>query len=196
MRMEKFDLKNKLDYYYELDAEAWGDLESVLIKLSLSSKEYFLKENEICRHIAFLSSGYLRAYKWDDKGEDKTIYFNFIEKAPIVSNFTSFINQTPSTTNIQAITDCEMLMVTRKDLYQLYDKHSAIDRIGRLMAEQNYLWALERIEAFQSKQAKERYKDWIEKYPQLIRNIPDKYIASCLGVTNTSFSRLKKDALK
>lgn len=190
------NLENTLKSYTNLSKEVLSDLKKFIIPQKLSKKNFFLREDETCSKMAFVEEGFLRAFEYDEKGNDKTIYFNFLEKNPIVCSFASFIDNVPSTISIQALTDCELLVISKQDLYSLYEKHQSMERLGRIIAEQNYLSALNRIRDFQYKSAKKRYQEIIELYPQLIHNVASQYISSYLGVTKHSLSRIKKDCLK
>ncbi|HRN41617.1 MAG TPA: Crp/Fnr family transcriptional regulator [Vicingus sp.] len=190
------NLKETLNKYVNLPEEVFSDLKEVITPQKLSKKGFFLKEDEICSKMAFVEKGFLRAFEYDEKGNEKTIYFNFLEKNPIICSFASFIDNTPSTISIQALTDCELLVIFKQDLYSLYEKHPSMERLGRIIAEQNYLSALNRIRDFQYKSAKKRYQEIIELYPQLIQNVSSHHISSYLGVTKHSLSRIKKDCLK
>ena len=190
------NLETILNNYTNLSKEVLSDLKEVSIPQKLSKKDFFLKEDEICSKMAFVEEGFLRAFEYDEKGNEKTMYFNFLEKNPIVCSFASFIDNTPSTISIRALTDCKLLVISKQDLYSLYEKHPSMERLGRIIAEQNYLSALNRIRDFQYKSSTERYQEIIELYPQLIHNVASHYISSYLGVTKHSLSRIKNDYLK
>ena len=189
------EFSEEISKYVHLTNEAWKDIEKVLFIVNLNSKEFLLKEDEYCDKLCFLLNGYLRAYKIDNNGDEKTLYFNFTGRNRFVSDFQSFITQKKSNTFIQAITESELITIKREDLYSLYDKHPTIERLGRLVAEQNYLASLERIESLQNMTAKERYNKIFVNYPNLFLNVPNKYIASYLGVDSKYLSRIKKNVI-
>jgi len=186
-----YSLKTILDFYSKVSEEGWNELYPHLQEEKLKNKSFYIKAGKICSRIGFIKSGFCRAY-YDGQSEDpKTVYFNFVERNPIVSDFESFITKKPSLISIQAITDCEIISISRDNLYKLYDKHPSIERLGRVLAEKHYLDSLERIKISHA-DAKTRYKSLLDKYPQLIQNVPANMIASYLDITEWSLSRIKK----
>lgn len=184
-------LKAILNSYSKISEGAWADLSKLLVPEILKKKTPFVKEGEICSKIGFIKSGICRAY-YTKEEELQTVYFNFIERNPIVSDFESFITKKPSLFTIEAIIDCEIISISRSNLYSLYDEHPSIERLGRVLAEKHYLDSLERIRSSHS-DATTRYKLLLEKYPQLIQYVPANMIASYLDITEFSLSRIKKE---
>lgn len=185
-------LKATLNLYSTVSEEGWNELYPHLIEEKLKSKSFYIKAGKVCSRIGFIKSGFCRAY-YKGKNEDpKTVYFNFVERNPIVSDFESFITKQPSLFSIETITDCEIISISRSSLYKLYDDHPSIERLGRVLAEKHYLDSLERIRTFQT-DAKSRYIYLLDKYPQLIQNVPANMIASYLDITEFSLSRIKKE---
>lgn len=187
--------RNILHSYCSISDLAWKELSESLKSEKVKKKSFYVKSGRVCTKIGFLQSGFFRAYYQTDAGIEKTVYFNFLNRNPIVSDFESFISKKSSRFNIQAITDCEVLSISTDDLYKLYDRHSTIEKLGRLIAEKHYLDSLERIRSFQN-DAKTRYILIQEKYPELIQNIPANMIASYLEITESSLSRLKREIYK
>lgn len=157
--------------------------------------DMFATPDKVCKHIAFLTSGIARVYHLHD-GKEITDYFNTTFRNQFVSSFVSFLKQQPSREYVEILTDAQMLLVDYNDLEKLYGKFKSIERLGRLMAERNYLLALERIESLQYRNATERYESFLKLYPQLINQIPNHYIASYLGVTPESLSRIRKNLVR
>ncbi|NER14373.1 cyclic nucleotide-binding domain-containing protein [Leptobacterium flavescens] len=153
--------------------------------------EFFATPSKVCHHVGFLLSGIFRVYHL---GQDKEItdYFNTTERNPLISSFSSFLTQTPGNDYVEAIEDSEIIMISGSNLQKLYDRFKSFERFGRILAEKNYVLALERIESLQYHSATQRYESFLQLYPQLINRIPNYYIASYLGVTPESLSRIRK----
>ncbi len=173
----------------DTDIEALYDR---MTSLDIAKGEYWLREGQVSSHIGFLISGVMRVYHLANDKE-YTSYFNFGQRNPFVSSFTSFTKRIASQENIHAITDCSMIVISHADLEHLYETHPAIDRLGRKMAEYNYMLALERIYSLQHRSAAERYNELLSIYPQLVNMVPHHYIASYLGITPESLSRIRKE---
>lgn len=153
--------------------------------------EFFSTPDSVCRHIGFLQTGIFRVYHLNEDKE-VTDYFNTGDRNPFVSSFKSFLTQATQAVYVEAITDATIVTISYTDLQELYIEFKSLERIGRLLAEKNYLLALERIEALQYHSAGQRYEAFLKQYPLLINQIPHHYIASYLGVTPESLSRIRK----
>src|SRR6185503_18854812 len=110
-----------------------------------------------------------------------------------VADFSSFLTRKPARENIHALEDCELALISQKDLEKLYSESFAFQKLGRLIAEYNYVLAVERIYSLQHESALERYNHLLEIYPNLINRVPHHYIASYLGITPESLSRIRKE---
>ena len=166
-------------------------ISEALLRKSISKGEYFVNEGQVCRYVGVLVKGIARVY-YIHKGKAFTSYFNTEERNPFLCAFASFLQQSTSREAVQALEDCQLLVLSHKALYQLYHDHPDFERFGRLMAEQNYIWAMERIHDLQNLDAYENYQKFLELYPGLINRIPHHYVASYLGVTPESLSRIRK----
>ena len=163
-------------------------------RVNFKKGEYFATPDLTCVHLAVLQSGIFRAYHIHD-GKEVTDYFNTTVRNPLVSSFASFLSQQTAKEYVQALTDSELLLISYESLQELYVDYKSFERLGRLLAEKNYLMALERIESLQYHSATDRYAAFLKQYPMLINQIPHHYIASYLGVTPESLSRIRKNSL-
>lgn len=165
-------------------------LSPLLQTQSLPKGAHFLSLGQTCDRIAFLTAGILRAY-YPFGEREVTTYFNFLPRNPIVSGFSSFITQQPSTEALQALEDCELLYLSYDHLQDLYRASQNFERLGRIMMEQNYLASVKRIRSYQTQSAADRYQHLLRKYPNLLNQVPHHYIASYLGITPESLSRIR-----
>lgn len=157
---------------------------------SLLKKELLVKEGEHCNKIYFYQEGYFRFYYVDQAGREITSDFLF---APgFISSYTSFLTERRSLINVQAMNDIEMLELDKNDLFELYKSNHNVERIGRLMAEQVLLAYEEHLFLVLNQPADMRYKILLEKYPKYVREIPLQYIASFLGITQETLSRIRR----
>lgn len=140
------------------------------------------------RKILFLESGILRGYKIAD-GKDYT--HHFYTPNWFATDFESFLTNNPSSLFIESLTQVHYLEIDKVVLYKLYENHHQVEKLGRIIAEKAYLATVEKMSDLQMLDLKERYKNLIRKNPQLFTDVPQKHIASYLGVSEQSLSRVK-----
>ncbi len=172
-----------------LSDEEWQAAYPLIEARRLKKNEFFVHEGEIAQYIAFTQNGYLRVYYNHDGDEitrDISPLHSFVTALP------SFISQTPSFEIIQAITDCELLVIHRDKLEKLYNSYINWQKVGRRVMEEMFVDTQYRIYAFITQTAEIRYKKMMEQFPDIFLYVPLQYIASYLGITSQSLSRLRK----
>jgi CRP-like cAMP-binding protein len=172
---------------------ALDDLQDAVKERTLKRKEYFLRQGEICRSIGFIKSGYVRLYYLLD-GDDITKDFNFENN--FCGSHASFSMVAPSGFNIVAMEDVTIEEISRTDLYALYDKYKSFERLGRLVMERMFDRKERRESAFLQDDAERRYSDLLIQYPGITQRVPLKYIASYLGLTAETVSRLRAKGVR
>jgi CRP-like cAMP-binding protein len=159
-------------------------------RLHARKYEVLLNAGEVSGHAYFICRGCLRTFFLNEKGEEKTRYIAFENK--FVSAFASFITQAPSSECVQALEDSELLKIRRADFYGLVDSDAVFAKLYRESLEQSQVFATWRLETMIGMTAKERYKNLLERMPQVISRLSNKHVASFLGITQESLSRLKR----
>ncbi len=183
------DLKQFVSQFAHLSQEEWEAVMPFIETRNLKKNEYFVREGEIARYISFTKSGYLRVYYNHDGDEitrDISPLHSFVTALP------SYISQTPSYEIIQAITDCELFVIYHDNLELLYDSYSNWQRVGRRVIEEMFVQTQSRIYAFITQPAEVRYKEMMKQFPDIFQHVPLQYIASYLGITSQSLSRLRR----
>jgi CRP-like cAMP-binding protein len=160
----------------------------------LRKKQYFLQEGEVCKHTGFIVKGAMRQYSVDDRGVEHIVHL-FIENY-WASDRESTIMLTPSKYNIEAWEDTELLVITRADMLELMDKIPALVEMIRLMDERNAIANQRRLSSTISNTAEKRYEEFAKNHPQFIQRFPQHLIASFLGITKETLSRIRKQTLK
>ncbi|MDX9694424.1 MAG: Crp/Fnr family transcriptional regulator [Bacteroidales bacterium] len=169
-----------------------NDLKSIDGKidfLNLKKNQVFINQGDIADRIAFTNKGYLRVYYFFDGEEitrDITPLHSFATALP------SFISKKPSYEIISAITDCELITISRENLEFLYSNYPKWERLGRRIMEEMFVESQRRIYSFITETAEIRYKKLLKQYPEMIHDVPLKYIADFLGIKLQSLSRLRK----
>lgn len=164
-------------------------LENKVEIIQLKKNQIFINEGDIADKIAFTNKGYLRVYynfDGDEITRDITPLHTFATALP------SFISQKPSFEVISAITDCELITICRTDLEYLYSNYPKWERLGRRIIEEMFVESQRRVYSFITETAETRYKKIVKQYPDMIRDVPLKYIADFLGIKLQSLSRLRK----
>ncbi|HLC83709.1 MAG TPA: Crp/Fnr family transcriptional regulator [Bacteroidia bacterium] len=141
-----------------------------------------------CKTIYFINKGLARIYYFKD-GVDITESFAFENN--IIARVESLFTGKPSRKAIQILEDAEIVAINSTLLFKLYDKFPEIERLFRLIFEAAYVGTVERIEGIQFHSAEERYKALMKEAPDVLKRVPLKYIASYLGITQVSLSRIR-----
>lgn len=175
----------------EIDRETFTKFYHYFKPKSVKRNEFLLMEGEVCRFNFFVNKGCLRIFSINEKGQELTRYFAFESK--FGTALTSFIEKKPSFEFIQAIERSEILMISRPDFYYLVNTVPEVNFIYRDILEMAYITSQKRIYDFQGQNALERL-NWLMKYqPKILSRLSNKVVASYLGVTPYTLSRLKKE---
>jgi len=184
-------IKAYLDQMATISQLDWDFFMSKLQHRVIPKKTVFLKINEIENHISFIESGVVRLFIPKENPE-KEITFGFSFKNQFVSAYDSFLTQTPSAYQLQALTETTILSITYDDLQAVYKKTQIGNLIGRLTAERLFLLKSKREQNLLNLTAEERYMKLFKERPELLKVIPLKYISSYIGVTAQALSRIRK----
>jgi CRP-like cAMP-binding protein len=184
-------IKAYLDQIATISNSDWQFFMSKLERREIPKKTIFLKLNAIEGHISFIESGVVRLFIPKEDTE-KEITFGFSFKNQFVSAYDSFLTQTPSAYQLQALTNTTILSITYKDLQDIYNNTQIGNLIGRLTAERLFLLKSKREQNLLNLSAEERYLSLFKERPELLKVIPLKYISSYIGVTPQALSRIRK----
>jgi len=159
--------------------------------LEIKKDGYYLEAGKIARQFGFITDGIARVCYYNNKGEEITKYF--IEENNILVDLTSFDNEIPSTAYVQALTDCRLIVFSRQDWKELLNTIVGWDAIVHKIISKSLLQKIERISPLVAQDATTRYLKFLKIYPTAANRIPLSYIASYLGVTQSSLSRIRKN---
>jgi CRP/FNR family transcriptional regulator, anaerobic regulatory protein len=157
-------------------------------------KQYVLQEGDVCNQLNFIVRGCLRLYKVDDKGNIHIL--QFAAENWWLSNIGSFHERTPSELNIDALEDTMVLQISHENLLLLYTNAPKFDRIFRVLIENSFVSLQKRLLHNISSTAEERYNSFMQSYADLTQRLPQKQIASFLGITPEFLSRLRNKQTK
>jgi CRP-like cAMP-binding protein len=182
------DLKNFLAQYVDLPP---AEMEAVVQKFNsktLIKYGYLLRQGAVCKDLVFVRKGCLRMY-YVQEDVEVSVWFAFPQSSAI--EMYSFISGRPSNYFIQAIEDSEVLYLPKAALNKLYLQQPKLQEMMRRFWEDVILHLIDRFTALQTDSAEKRYLDLLEK-PAYLESIPQKYLASFIGVTPTSLSRIRR----
>ena len=141
-----------------------------------------------CRTIYFINRGLARIYYFKDKTD---ITESFAFENQIVARVDSLFSGKPSRKGIQMLEDSEVVAINATQLFRLYNDFPDIERLFRKIFEAGYVDTVNRLESLQFHSAEERYRDLLDTSPDILKRVPLKFIASYLGITPVSLSRIR-----
>jgi len=184
-------IKLYLEKIAPISSSDWDFFISKLQRRIITKKSVFVKANQIENYISFIESGIVRLFIPKENPE-KEITFGFCFKDQFVSAYDSFLTQSPSNYQLQALTDTTLLSISYKDLQSVYKSTQIGNLVGRLTAEDLFLIKSKREQNLLNLNAEERYLKLFKERPKLLKSVPLKYISSYIGVTAQALSRIRK----
>jgi len=185
--LEKFITK-----YVNLSEAELEDITNKFKSKLVKKNDYLLRQGDTCKDLVFVQKGCLRLYYLKDDIE-VSVWFAFEQSSAI--EIYSFISENPSGYFLQAIEDSEVLCLSKSALNKLYQNQPKMQEMMRNFWEDVILNLINRFTALQKDSAEKRYLDLLNK-PSYLETIPQKYLASFIGVTPTSLSRIRKRIIK
>lgn len=174
--------------FVSLNSEEREKIVSISNELSIKKNEELQPIGHTCKTIYFVKSGMLRICYLKD-GVDITESFE--PENSIVARAESLFAGIPSKKAIQAVEDSELVAINASKLFELFEKQPKIERLFRKIIEQQYVKTIHRIESLQFNSPEERYKMLVHDQPDVLKRVPLKHIASYLGITQVSLSRIR-----
>ena len=152
------------------------------------------EEGKIPQYLYFVVSGYMRLFHYDANGDEITSHINC--PPGFITSYSNFINQTKATENVECITECELLRITKGNLDLITSKSEAFKDFSIWVFQQSIAYNENRSKELATLSAEQRYQNLIDNYPHIIHNVPLQYIASFLGMNSKSLSRIRKQLIK
>jgi CRP-like cAMP-binding protein len=151
-------------------------------------------EGRIPQYLYFVVSGYMRLFHYNDNGNEITSHINC--PPGFITSYFNFINQTKANENVECITQCELLRITRNNLDLLTSKSETFKNFSIWVFQQSIVYNENRSKELATLTAEQRYLKLIDNYPHIIHNVPLQYIASFLGMNSKSLSRIRRQMIK
>lgn len=165
-------------------------LSGIIKEKKLARGEHLLLKGQTCEIMSFVESGLLRCYQVKD---DKEVCTWFMREGELTTSVDSFYGQIPSQENIQAIEPTHIYYISHKELEYIYDHYLEFNYNGRVLTQHYYRLSEWRAYSIRMQTAEERYQYLLDNHPELIKRVPDKYLASYLGMDPSTLSRAKRN---
>ena len=190
MLLPLFEILNDIE---QIDHELKNLLQKSFEEQTIPKGKLLLYEGDVCKSLWFLSSGILRSFH---NIGDKEITSRIMFTGHIVISAGSFFTQTPATESIEALTDCTLMRLDFEKLQQIYKRFPAFNYHTRLITEQYFFHQEQRLYMLRKHDALAKYKYFLENYSFILKDIPQKYIASFLDMTPETLSRTRNKLRK
>ncbi len=188
--MNSFDiLLQTLKQITTLESEEEVLFQNAFKSFSLPKNEFFLQSTEVNTKLGFLCKGLVRYFVFKNE-EEATL--EFTKEGEFVADYGSFISKQPSIQNIQALEDCEFLVIDYDELQKLYKVSKNANLLGRIIIEHRFIIMVNQLLTAHQYNPEDRYRYFLEHYKDLVQRIPQYLIASYVGVKPQSLSRIRK----
>jgi CRP-like cAMP-binding protein len=164
-------------------------IKSYLTPKKIRKKQYLLQEGDICKSLAFVEKGMLREYLVDDAGEH---IIQFAIEGWTIADLLSFLTSEPATYNIDAIEDCELVIISKSAHEELLLKEPKYETYMRHLMTNAYVALQKRLTSFISSPVEDQYTSFTRMYPNIVQRVPQHMIASYMGLTPETLSRVRK----
>lgn len=184
------NLRSAFESLVPLSDQEWALLGGAFTERVVESRTVITSEGEIEKEVYFISSGLARLF-YKTKDNDQITAFIFCENM-FASCLESFIRQQPSTQNLETLENCTLLVLTKDKLDALYEQVPKIHVIMRKVMEARFVASQQLLSSYILAGPKERYELFALHYPHLVQRVPQYLLASFLGITPVSLSRIRK----
>jgi CRP-like cAMP-binding protein len=157
----------------------------------LRKRQYLLQEGDVCKYQAFVEKGILRSYTVDEKGAEHIL--QFASEGWWMADLSSYITGEPSLFNMHALEDVELLLLSKPHWDQLMQTVPRFERYFRILIQNNLIATQKRLMQSLTELAEEKYIKFTQTYPACVQRVPQHMIASYLGVSRETVSRLRKN---
>lgn len=184
-------LKEGIEAHVSLTDEEWELCKNSFRPKRMLKRQFLLQEGDVCRELAFVEKGALYSYSVDSKGNQHVIRFAF--EGWWMANLQSFFTRQPTRLNIEVLEDSELLMLDRQNHEKLLEEIPAYERYHRIILQNAYIALQQRVENALGLTAEEKYARLLEQNPEFMNRVPLNLVASYLGVSPETLSRVRSD---
>lgn len=185
-------LHQKINGVIPVSQEAFTYFKSLFVRKKLRKRQYFLQAGDVCRYQAFVEGGLLRSYNMDAKGNEHVLQFAL--EGWWVADLSSYLTSEPSFLQIDALEDADLLLLSRPHWEEAMKKVPALEHYFRIILQNHLVATQKRLLQSLAETAEEKYNRFLQTYPEAVQRLPQQQIASYLGITRETLSRIRKKA--
>jgi CRP-like cAMP-binding protein len=173
--------------------EEFGFIERGFVQKTMKKKQFLLHEGTVCKYMAFIVKGAMRQYSIDDKGNEHIVRFGV--EGWWMSDRESLSRDIPSKYNIDALENCDLLVATNEQLNKVKEESLLFLKMAHFLDTRHSIASQNRIQSSLNFTAEEKVLELMNNYPSFLRRFPQNMLASYLGLTPETFSRIRKRVL-
>jgi len=181
-------LKN-LGKHVSLTNDEAAIIQTLFVHRRFRKRQFILQEGDISRYETFIIKGITRTYETDEKGQEHIVQFG--PEDWWIGDMYSFLSDTPSVYNIECLEVTEVLQITKANQEKLFNQVPKMERHFRILLQNAFIALTKRVASSLTKSAGERYEEFKTTYPHIDNRVPNHQIASYLGITPQSLSRIR-----
>lgn len=173
-----------------LSTEELEEVISHFEEVKMPKNTILIRQGEVCDKLYFMTKGIARSYYLKADGKEVTQWFFSVGK--FMTSADSFFQQTPSLYYLETLEDCTLYQASKTSMDMLFSKYHKMEQLGRLVSIEMLTKVINKLNAIQFQTAKERYDYMLAEFPDIVPRIPLGHIASYLGMTQETLSRIRR----
>ena len=183
-------LQKKVNEIVSITEEEFAYFNSLFVRKKLRKRQYLLQEGDVCKYQTFVEKGILRSFTIDEKGSEHIL--QFASEGWWMADLSSFLTDEPSIFNMEALEEAELLLIDKTSWNQALENIPKLERYFRILIQNHLIATQKRLMQSLAETAEEKYIRFTQTYPLCLQRVPQHMIASFLGVTRETLSRLRK----
>lgn len=182
-------LQERIDSTINISEKEFEFAKTLFLPKKLRKKRFLLQDGDPCKYTVFVEKGLLRSFTIDEKGNEHILQFSL--EGWWAADLYSFLTGEASDYNIEALEDSELLMITKPSWDILLEEIPAFERYFRILIQNNLIATQRRLMRTLSETAEEKYQNLLKDFPDIIQRVPQHMIASYIGITRETLSRIR-----
>jgi CRP-like cAMP-binding protein len=183
-------LHKKFSEIISINEEELNYCKTLFLPKKLRKRQFLLQDGDVCKYQAFVEKGMLRSYRIDEKGSEHILQFSF--EGWWAADLSSYLTGETSVFNIEAMEDSELLLLSKPSWDTLMQHIPKFEHYFRIIIQNNLVATQKRVIQSHTETAEEKYLKFIQNYPGCVQRIPQHMIASYIGISRETLSRLRK----
>ncbi len=185
------EIEKYIEGYFGVGGKDLSPVANLFKSISLKKNEYLIKQGHYAQHMSFIKSGYMRVFSMDANG-DKEVTQWISNHGMFITDLSSFVFSTPARWNIQALSDCELYTISKENYEKIGDHVPNWAELDKLFIAKCFITLEERVFGQLSMSSEEKVKALLESNAEIFNQVPLQYIASMLGMTPETLSRVRR----